>query len=184
MYQMFQVPTGGLTSGGYCLVLRNWPSPMAQKAISLTLIIVEFFIPIALIAFCYTRLFFRLKTKVSSSQPGQPAVQAQPGDATPDRNARARRNILKTLIIVSMCYFFCWIWNQMHYLLSNLGFIERTFDTPFDTFSTFCIYINCCVNPFIYIFHYEQFRKGLGVLKKRLIRNDSSTVTTVSVISN
>ena len=171
------MPSGGLTAEGYCLVLRRWPTPKSQNIIGSVLFIVEFFLPIALYAFCYSRLYFRLKIKVSSSQPGQ-ADNAQSGNAGSDRNARARRNVLKTMIIVCLCFVLCWIWNQMYYFLSNLGIIERTFRGSFSTFSTFCIYINCCINPFIYIFHYDQFRKGIGILKKRIVGNDPSTTTT------
>ena len=162
-----------MTADGRCLVLARWPSPFVQRAISVFLILVEFLFPLVFITYCYGRLFFRLKSRVSSTGRNTTEIDDKGGD----RNAKARRNVLKTLINVSVCYVICWIWNQLYYAGVGLGVVERSQNSVYVSFSTFMIYVNCCINPIIYVIHYDQFKKGLRILRRRVF-NASSVEST------
>ena len=176
-----QVPTGGLTADGRCLILSRWPSMEVKKGIGATLVFIEFFLPLAVITFCYMRMFKLMRNRVaplhvaalpsaSNDPSGSSSGHAHTltNDSNADRNARARRNILKTLVIVSACFTLCWIWNEMYYFLTNLGLVTLDYSHPFNTFSVVCIYFNCCINPIIYVLHYKQFKKGLRMLGNRI----------------
>ena len=152
---------------GICAVLRYWPSPLLKKIIGFLLVVIGFFIPMIIIIFSYVSMYRVLQSKV-----GVQPETTKPGTSTNDkesvRNAQARRNIMKTLIIVSACFIFCWSLNQTYYLLTNIGVLTLNISHPFNTASIFLVYINSCVNPFIYVIHYQQFRRGVGLLSQRI----------------
>ena len=139
--------------------------------------------------FSYMSMYRVLQTKVGV----QPETN-QPGTSTNAKESvkysHAGRNILKTLIIVSICFTLCWISAQTYYLLTNIGVLKLTFNHTFNFVSTFLIYINSCVNPFIYVIHYQQFRRGVGLLKRRIanriglwseVSNDTTITTTTNI---
>ena len=71
---------------------------------------------------------------------------------------KAKTNVLKTLVLLSSCFFLCWGWNVTLFLLFTLG-VPLSFDTTFYNFSVFMININCCVNPFCYAVQYREFQE-------------------------
>ena len=71
-----------------------------------------------------------------------------------EKLAKVRSNILKTLALVSFCFVFCWAGNQIWFFMFGLGY-PLDFSSPFYTFSVFAVYVNCSINPFIYIMKYE-----------------------------
>ena len=78
------------------------------------------------------------------------------------QNEKAKRNIVKTLAIVTLCYFICWVPNKILVLLYSTGTIA-TFPRIFG-FTVILAFINCCINPIIYIGKYDAFRTGLSLL--------------------
>ena len=163
-----------------------WPSSTVRRVVGISLFFVQFFLPLSFITFCYSKMYRLLKAKTApSTESDITAANAdvkkarnEVGNAVaakgPDRNLRARRNILKTLIIVSVCFSLCWSWNAIYYFLINAGLVIHNYRHPYDFFSVIMIYMNCCINPVIYIIHYEQFKRGLKLLKNRFIKTPSS----------
>nr|XP_054750249.1 allatostatin-A receptor-like [Lytechinus pictus] len=97
-----------------------------------------------------------------------------PGNALPSYRNRARKNIINTLLIVSITFFICWTPNQIVFLIFNLGGpVELQGSLYYCTVTmAFC---NMCVNPFIYSFKYRRFQKGFKELfKKWTCKCDSS----------
>ena len=162
---------------GICAIMAFWPSPLAQKITGALIMVIDFFIPIIIFTFSYMSMYRVLQTKVGV----QPETN-QPGTSTNDkesiRKARARRNILKTLTIVTISFCLCWIWTKTLYLINLIGILPWTFYRPLFKVGTFLVYINICVNPFIYVIHYQQFRRGVGLLKQRIV--NLSSISTVS----
>ena len=76
------------------------------------------------------------------------------------RANRIRRNILKTLAIVSLCFIICLSPNQIYFFLINIG-VDLQFDTPFFDFSVFLMVCNCVCNPFVYSAGYVDYRRQL-----------------------
>ena len=78
------------------------------------------------------------------------------------QNEKAKLNIVKTLAIITGCYFICWVPNKILVLLYSTGTIA-TFPRIFG-FTVILAFINCCINPIIYIGKYDAFRTGLSLL--------------------
>ena len=78
------------------------------------------------------------------------------------RKKRATRNILKTLAIVTVAFVICWMPNKCYGFLYLIG-VRTSIDFTYGI--TFILAMcNCCVNPFIYIVHFKEFRKGMAVI--------------------
>ena len=82
---------------------------------------------------------------------------------------QARRNTVKTLILVSICFIICWIWNQIYYLLFNLGY-NLDFGNNFYHFTVIMVSVNMCVNPIIYLLEYEPFKRAARILLYRCLK--------------
>ena len=87
----------------------------------------------------------------------------KPTDLREARMMRARQNVIKTLIIVGACFIICWGPNQILYFLSNIG-VRVDFTSIYYHWTVMMTSVNCCINPIIYTFKYEQFRKCLRKL--------------------
>ena len=78
------------------------------------------------------------------------------------KKVQMQTKLIKTLIFICLAFFFCWVWNQTAFFLANIGVIEF-YDfakSPFYVFSLIMAYLNCIINPFIYVL---QFRKYMPI---------------------
>ncbi|KAK2142138.1 hypothetical protein LSH36_993g00020 [Paralvinella palmiformis] len=159
----YMVPTAGITVSGRCVLYAIWPNSLSQRAVGVLTIFIQFIGPLLLLVFFYARMVIVLRKRVAPEGtghlPGWP-VRGKKSDSM----ARARRNILKTLAIVALTFVFCWTWNQVYFLMFNLGAKVMEFTSVFYNFTVVMVFTNCCLNPFIYIAKYEQFQKTMKAL--------------------
>jgi hypothetical protein len=71
-----------------------------------------------------------------------------------------RRNIIKTLAIVTIFFAILWVPNQSYWFLVNLV-IQLPVNGPAYHLSVVFVYINCIINPFIYGAKYKEFQKAV-----------------------
>ena len=72
----------------------------------------------------------------------------------------ARKNTIKTLLIVALCFLICWSQNQVIYFMHNCG-SEVNFNTTYFQFTVVMVFLNCIVNPFIYLIKYRDYQEAL-----------------------
>ena len=154
---LFMVPTSRV-QGGVCTVYTVWPNALTQRATGLLTVLVQFVVPIILIVFAYIRIAVVLKNSTGG------ATGAYASSNRDERIRRARQNVIKTLLLVSACFVLCWIWNQVYYLLFNLGYDKIDFNSAFYHFTVIAVFCNCCLNPIIYSLKYQQFQKAVKKL--------------------
>ena len=70
---------------------------------------------------------------------------------------RAQHNLTKTVVLVSVGFFLCYTGDACYTLAYNTG-VTVTFAGPLFNFTSVMVALHCCINPFIYIANYEQFR--------------------------
>ena len=87
-----------------------------------------------------------------------------------DKMEKATKNVIKTLLIVAFCFFLCFSNNQIYYLLYNLNVPNVHLRGTYYTFTVLMMFLNCTINPFIYLANYQDFQKGL----KKLLCNCSA----------
>ncbi|KAI0237326.1 hypothetical protein LSAT2_012187 [Lamellibrachia satsuma] len=77
-------------------------------------------------------------------------------------NEKLKRNTLKTLAIVTACYFICWTPNKVYIILYMMGQITM-FGHVYQA-TVILVFTNTCINPIIYIAKYDAFKTGLTML--------------------
>jgi hypothetical protein len=80
---------------------------------------------------------------------------------------RAHRNLTKTVILVCVGFVICWSASQWWFFLYNLGY-PLVFGDPLYNFTVIMVSLHCCINPFIYIANYDQFRAAV----RKIFRNN------------
>ena len=78
------------------------------------------------------------------------------------QSEKARINAIKTLTIITACYFICWTPNKLYVILYMMGQLS-TFGDIFHV-SAILVFINCCINPIIFIGTSHAFRTGMRKL--------------------
>ena len=134
-----------------CYVYHFWPTPLFKSIWGVVNITYSFFIPLLIMVYCYGRIAWvlnkRIDSKLSSSGPN-------------DMFHVARTNTIKTFLTVALCFVICWSCNHIYYLMFNIGY-EADFNSTYFNFTIIMVFINCIVNPFIYLIKYKDFQQAL-----------------------
>ncbi len=148
----------------------NWPSRTVQVVVGLFISYsLTIFIPLVVIIFSYARIIQELLKR----------SRARAGDNNQDaRNMlnEANKNVTVTLFVVAIFFAICWTPVCTNYALYNLG-LHDNYDDP--TLNAIVV-LNLCVNPLIYCFTYERFKKQA---KKMLCGGSQHNVNRVDTIS-
>ena len=75
----------------------------------------------------------------------------------------ARTNTIKTFLFVGIFFVICWSFDEIFYLMYNLGY-NSDFNSTFYKFSVLMVFLNCTINPFIYLFKYQDYQQALKEL--------------------
>ena len=139
----------------------------------------EFILPLIILLFCYGRILWILTKRIDSNFNNS-------GNKV-DTFQIARTNTIKTLLIVALCFIICWCNNQVYYLMYNIGY-KIDWNGTYYKFTVLMVFLNCTVNPFIYILKYQDFQKALKKLlccEKNKAREDFNTQrSNISTISS
>ncbi|KAK2170862.1 hypothetical protein NP493_1127g00036 [Ridgeia piscesae] len=85
------------------------------------------------------------------------------------QNEKATRNIVTTFAIITACYFICWIPNKIYIILYFWGEVS-TFSGVYHATAVLA-FLNCCVNPIIFVGKYDAFKTGLAMVFRCRQRN-------------
>ena len=83
-----------------------------------------------------------------------------------DKFLLARKNTIKTFLLVGVCFIICWSNNQVYYLMYNLGY-DVNWNGIYYQFTVLMVFLNCTINPFIYLAKYGDYQKALMELFSR-----------------
>nr|XP_054767374.1 galanin receptor 2a-like [Lytechinus pictus] len=171
-------------SDGQCII--HYDSFFVQAFLGVFSCTIQFIIPLAIMAFVYINIAKVLRQRVEDIAPCPPATSSpnnhQQPTQQPNYRLKARKNVIKTLLVVSITYVICLTPNTITYLHFNLGG-ELDFDGQLFYFTVYLAFLNMCVNPFIYTFKYHKFQKGLRKLfriKRGGSVDDPITATVIS----
>ncbi len=148
-----------------CVTYTVWPSRGHQQLFGIVWVFLKLFIPVVILtyAYCHIAMILHDRLKINPVQPNsaQTSSGTSSGNSSNSRDARlarARHNTIKTLFIVSICFFVCWAPNQIYFFMMNVGY-PPDYSSNFYHFTVYLVYINGCLNPIIYGFQYEEFQK-------------------------
>ena len=77
-----------------------------------------------------------------------------------DKFQIARRNTIKALLMVGLCFIICWSNNQIYYLMYYLGY-DVNWNGTYYHFTILMVFLSCMMNPFIYLIKYEDYQVAL-----------------------
>ena len=101
--------------------------------------------------------------EVSNTKPAQATMtELRVPNALENHNESAKRNVTNTLTTVTAWYFLCWIPNKLYILMYMMGKIT-VFGNIYQA-TVVLVFINCCINPIIYITKFDAFKKGVAML--------------------
>ena len=152
-----------------------WPSPLFKKLFGVVLFSLEFFIPLIILVYCYGRIVWILTRRLD--------FNTNCVSSHLDIFQLARTNTIKTMFVVALFFIICLSNTQVHYLMFNLGFKED-WNSLYFKFTMIMLFLNCTVNPFIYLFKYQDFHKALmNSLGCKKLKNVEESKTRCSTIS-
>ncbi len=93
----------------------------------------------------------------------------------------AKRNTIITLFFVISCFVICWIQNQVVYLLYLIG-LNINFYSAYYQYTVLMVFLNCTVNPFVYLIKYKEYQKALKDII--MCNRHSDTTSEVDTISS
>lgn len=157
------VPTTGVIDGR-CALMAMWPSTAAKTTENLVHFTLQYFLPIVIFVFCYSKMALalgrgkfhkKLVAQRLATNEGKTGYSLSP----PKKGAH---NIIKTMIIVCLAFFVCMSVNQWLFFLIGFGLVDLTiFSSPIYWISVIAMYLNCCINPAIYAATYQQFQQAV-----------------------
>ncbi|XP_071488686.1 orexin receptor type 2-like [Diadema antillarum] len=155
-----------VTPTGMCF--PNWQNKILKGAVGVFIFFVTYAGPLGTMAFSYVCILSKLRKQshLSAPQPISSPVPANGGKPIQrakrmmsERSGRAARNVIRTMVTVSLTYAICWAPIAFNYLVYNLGG-PLDFQSKWYSITKVFAYANMCANPFIYTMQYQQFQKG------------------------
>ena len=146
------------------MVYAIWPNALAKKIFGVMILVILFIIPILILVYCYGRIVWVLTGGIST----KPEIK-QDNILTTQINTFqvAKTNTIKTFLLVAICFVVCWSNNQIYYFMYYLGY-PANWSGIYYQFSILMVFLNCTVNPFIYLIKYKDYQIALKKIYSRL----------------
>ena len=125
---------------------------MFHSVFGVSIVVVEFIIPLMILVYCYGRILWIIRARIGSKMGSR--------DALNTKFELAKNNVIKTLFLVAFWFFFCYLGNEMYDLFFYLGF-EIDWNGLHFKFVVSMTFLNCTINPFIYLINYKDFQQAL-----------------------
>ena len=137
---------------GTCIPHAFWPSVMFHRIFGVFLVSIEFLIPFLILTLCYGRILWMLSRRMNFNLDNR-SSQSETFQV-------ARRNTIKTFLLVGVFFVICWSSSKIYYLMYSFGF-KPNWDGTFYKFAVIMAFGNCTINPFIYLMKYKDYQKAL-----------------------
>ncbi|XP_071489411.1 allatostatin-A receptor-like [Diadema antillarum] len=132
-----------------------WKSDTMQRALGITTFITLFVSPLTLMTLMYVAILRVLREQTKFYADGLSSIHQKT-----NYRDRARRNVIRTMMCLSVSFCICFSPNCILYFVYCLGVpvdLEGVF-----YYVTVCIaFINIWINPFVYALQYRKFQRGL-----------------------
>ena len=116
--------------------------------------------------YCYGRIVWvltrriDLKLDTTETSPRKNCSDNKMQTIIRDKFQLARQNTIKTFLLVGLCFIICWSNDQIFFLMFNLGY-DVDFNGVYYKFCVLMVFLNCTINPFIYLIKYRDYQHAL-----------------------
>ena len=152
-HAVVQLPTTGLV-GTSCMNATLWSSKFLRKFFGLSILFVQFYIPLGVLIFAYANIFISLRQRDKIRH-----------ESVRNRLSHAQISLLKSSLAVSVWFITCWFVDISLFFLSitEICIIRNTFTRYVDIM----IFSNPIGNAVIYTVQLAEFRKGVLLMLSR-----------------
>jgi len=173
----FNVPTVFTTTvvyDGTCFPYFIWESPTAWRISGAIYIVVLLILPLIVFIYCYGCIVVVMRRQMRVMA-GHNVEGSSQMNASQIQSKRLKWNIIKTMITVSVVFVICWAPSNIHYIVMDPN--TMTSSETVGYFPTvFMVYLNICMNPFIYAMKHEGVKEKLASLmckcQKKAVTDD------------
>ena len=167
-WSFYRASEGGFQCGPFAWTISG-------RVYSACLFIIGMLTPVAVMIFCYSRIFINMREYIGRKRTGNcgcsrdrelkhPATSGCSRDKEVQRLATIETRMLNTLFIMAIMFAICW---TPCMVLVVIEFAQLEDPLEFEVFALACAYASSAVNPFIYTLRHESFRRGF----KRVIKS-------------
>ena len=160
------------------MVYAFWPSLLLSTIFGIVMIVIQFIIPLIILVYCYGRIVWILTRRIDSN--------LQASNMQTEKFLLARKNTINTFLLIGLCFVICWSNNQVYYLMYNLGY-NADWNSTYFQFTVLMVFLNCTVNPFIYLIKYRDYQTALRKLfgyERKKPEEDSGIKRSIVTLSN
>ena len=164
-------------------VTSVWPSRLFSSIWGVFIVCIQFIGPVIILIYCYGKIAWMLTRRIESNLEASNSA-SEFGTTVTNKFLKARNNTIKTVLLVGICFIICWVNDEVYYMMSNLGY-DADRDGPYFKFCIAMVYLNCTVNPFVYLLSYHDFHTALRALccKEKCVGRDVESTRSVSVVT-
>jgi len=148
---------GTRVDSGVCLAY--FESPESKWILGSFNLLFFFFFPLIIFVYCYGRILvvMRRQMRVMAGHNVEGSAQMNASQA---QSKRIKWNIIKTMIIVSVAFNVCWLPNNTLFFIHT--YFMQAGNLVVGYYPTvFLVYLNICMNPFIYALKHEGAKSQL-----------------------
>ncbi|XP_076856138.1 galanin receptor type 1b [Brachyhypopomus gauderio] len=123
-----------------------WTELVAKHTYKVTILIIGYLLPLVLITCCYAKVLYHLHKKIKNIS---------------KKSERSKRKTAQTVLLVVAAFLICWMPHHIIAMWVEFGvFPLNDASFAFRIVSHCMAYGNSCVNPILYAFLSENFRKA------------------------
>ena len=148
---------------GICLVTIKLKTTVFWDYISLYVFIIAIAIPLTIMIVCYSRMIHALYTSSRQFNRGGKEQARDINSSSVHKLRMAQMNIFQTCLLMILVFLVCWFTLESALILYMLGYYPHLGVTHYSVGWLFII-INSSVNPYIYAFRYDDFKRQVKVL--------------------
>ncbi|XP_028397192.1 galanin receptor type 1-like isoform X2 [Dendronephthya gigantea] len=127
--------------------IESWPHEMSGAYYTLSLLVIDYCIPLTIITFCYGRAGYKLYVNTKEFEAVNAHVENHAQRTRLARNTR----IIKIFSFAVLVFLICMLPGDIYWMWKGFGSgSEFKYEQNFKTLSSIMIYSNSCFNPFIF----------------------------------
>ena len=166
-------------------VTSVWPSRLLSSIWGILIVCIQFIGPVIILVYCYGKIAWILTRRIDSNLEISSST-SEVENVIKSKFLKARNNTIKTVLLVGICFIICWVNDEVYYLMYNLGY-NADWDGAYFKFCVAMIYVNCTINPFVYLISYRDYHRALREFcskRKAVGKNVESTPIASTVSTN
>ena len=141
------------------MMTEFWPSEFFSSAFGVFIIFKQYFLPLFILVYCNGRIVWILTRRIDSNLENRQSIE----NKISRKFLLARTNTIKSFLLVGIFFIICWTCEEIFYLMYNLGY-EVNWNSTYFNFCLILVFLNSTVNPFIYLFKYQDYQVALKCL--------------------